>query len=132
VFLKQQASADNPALVDGELDTAQLLALYHQGDTMIRALVDEGARAIGLSLYNFLNILNINRIWLYGRSCGFGETWLQTIVSQTGANPFDCSDAVNATQLRVGTLSRAQQVMGIGYLYVERALERRSDTSVPG
>jgi hypothetical protein len=57
VFLKQQASADNPALVDGELDTAQLLALYHQGDTMIRALVDEGARAIGLSLYNFLNIL---------------------------------------------------------------------------
>ena len=68
--------------MDGELDTAQLLALYHQGDTMIRALVDEGARAIGLSLYNFLNILNINRIWLYGRSCDFGEPWLQTIVSQ--------------------------------------------------
>ena len=119
------AGPRDPAPAGGELDTAQLLALYHQGDAMIRALVDEGARAIGLSLYNFLNILNINRIWLYGRSCGFGETWLQTIVSQTGANPFDCSDAVNATQLRVGTLSRAQQVMGIGYLYVERALAQR-------
>ena len=47
------------------------------------------------------------------------------IISQTGANPFDCSDAVNATQLRFGELSRPQQVMGIGYLYVERALERR-------
>ena len=87
---------------------------------MIRAMVDEGARAIGLSLYNFLNILNINRIWLYGRSCGFGE-WLQTIIHQTGANPFDCSDAVNATHIRFGQLSRAQQVMGIGYLYVESA-----------
>ncbi|MGY3885442.1 MULTISPECIES: ROK family transcriptional regulator [Aeromonas] len=125
VFLKQQASADNPAPAGGELDTAQLLALYHQGDAMIRALVDEGARAIGLSLYNFLNILNINRIWLYGRSCDFGEPWLQTIVSQTGANPFDCSDAVNATQLRFGELTRPQQVMGIGYLYVERALAQR-------
>ena len=50
---------------------------------------------------------------------------LQTIVSQTGANPFDCSDAVNATQLRFGELSRPQQVMGIGYLYVERALAQR-------
>ncbi|MGL5841137.1 ROK family transcriptional regulator [Aeromonas hydrophila] len=121
VFLKQQG-ADPAALAEGRVGTAQLLARYQQGDAMIRAMVDEGARAIGLSLYNFLNILNINRIWLYGRSCGFGEEWLQTIIHQTGANPFDCSDAVNATHIRFGQLSRAQQVMGIGYLYVERAL----------
>lgn len=121
VFLKQQG-ADPAALAEGRVGTAQLLARYQQGEPMIRAMVDEGARAIGLSLYNFLNILNINRIWLYGRSCGFGEEWLQTIIHQTGANPFDCSDAVNATHIRFGQLSRAQQVMGIGYLYVERAL----------
>ena len=121
VFLKQQGT-DPAALAEGRVDTAQLLARYQQGEPMIRAMVDEGARAIGLSLYNFLNILNINRIWLYGRSCGFGEEWLQTIIHQTGANPFDCSDAVNATHIRFGQLSRAQQVMGIGYLYVEREL----------
>ncbi|MBL0569955.1 ROK family protein [Aeromonas hydrophila] len=121
VFLKQQG-ADPAALAEGHIGTAQLLERYQQGEPMIRAMVDEGARAIGLSLYNFLNILNINRIWLYGRSCGFGEEWLQTIIHQTGANPFDCSDAVNATHIRFGQLSRAQQVMGIGYLYVERAL----------
>ncbi|MDX7757627.1 ROK family transcriptional regulator [Aeromonas hydrophila] len=121
VFLKQQG-ADPAALAEGRVGTAQLLARYQQEDPMIRAMVDEGAHAIGLSLYNFLNILNINRIWLYGRSCGFGEEWLQTIIHQTGANPFDCSDAVNATHIRFGQLSRAQQVMGIGYLYVERAL----------
>ncbi|WP_323937296.1 ROK family transcriptional regulator [Aeromonas hydrophila] len=121
VFLKQQG-VDLAALAERRVGTAQLLARYQQGDPMIRAMVDEGARAIGLSLYNFLNILNINRIWLYGRSCGFGEEWLQTIIHQTGANPFDCSDAVNATHIRFGQLSRAQQVMGIGYLYVERAL----------
>lgn len=124
VFLKQHANADQPGLEGGELSSAQLLARYHQGDVMIRALVEEGARAIGLSLYNFLNILNINHIYLYGRSCDFGEHWLQTIVSQTGANPFDCSDAVNATHIRFGQLDRAQQVMGIGYLYVERALDQ--------
>ncbi|MBL0596590.1 ROK family transcriptional regulator [Aeromonas jandaei] len=121
VFLKQQG-ADPAALAEGRVGTAQLLARYQRGEPMIRAMVDEGARAIGLSLYNFLNILNINRIWLYGRSCGFGEEWLQTIIHQTGANPFDCSDAVNATHIRFGQLSRAQQVMGIGYLYVEREL----------
>ncbi|WP_421237560.1 ROK family protein [Aeromonas jandaei] len=121
VFLKQQGT-DPAVLAEGRVGTAQLLARYQQGDPMIRAMVDEGARAIGLSLYNFLNILNINRIWLYGRSCGFGEEWLQTIIHQTGANPFDCSDAVNATHIRFGQLSRAQQVMGIGYLYVEREL----------
>ena len=121
VFLKQQG-ADPAALAEGRVGTDQLLARYQQGEPMIRAMVDEGARAIGLSLYNFLNILNINRIWLYGRSCGFGEEWLQTIIHQTGANPFDCSDAVNATHIRFGQLSRAQQVMGIGYLYVEREL----------
>ncbi len=121
VFLKQQG-ADPAALAEGRVGTAQLLARYQQEDPMIRAMVDEGAHAIGLSLYNFLNILNINRIWLYGRSCGFGDEWLQTIIHQTGANPFDCSDAVNATHIRFGQLSRAQQVMGIGYLYVERAL----------
>ena len=121
VFLKQQG-AEPAALAEGRVGTAQLLACYQQGDPMIRAMVDEGARAIGLSLYNFLNILNINRIWLYGRSCGFGEEWLQTIIHQTGANPFDCSDAINATHIRFGQLSRAQQVMGIGYLYVESAL----------
>ncbi|WP_421218537.1 ROK family protein [Aeromonas jandaei] len=121
VFLKQQGT-DPAVLAEGRVDTAQLLARYQQGEPMIRAMVDEGARAIGLSLYNFLNILNINRIWLYGRSCGFGEEWLQTIIHQTGANPFDCSDAVNATHIRFGQLSRAQQVMGIGYLYVEREL----------
>ncbi|WP_448055035.1 ROK family protein [Aeromonas hydrophila] len=125
VFLKQQG-ADPAALAEGYIGTAQLLARYQQGDPMIRAMVDEGARAIGLSLYNFLNILNINRIWLYGRSCGFGEEWLQTIIHQTGANPFDCSDAVNATHIRFGQLSRAQQVMGIGYLYVESALAQPS------
>ena len=124
VFLKQQANGDSPVLEDGTLSTAQLLELYHQEDPMIRTLVDEGARAIGLSLYNFLNILNINRIHLYGRSCGFGDSWLQTIINQTGANPFDCSDAVNATHIRFGQLNREQQVMGIGYLYVERALEQ--------
>jgi predicted NBD/HSP70 family sugar kinase len=62
----------------------------------IRAWVDNAANAIGLSLYNFLNILNINQIWLYGRSCAFGEQWLESIVKQTGFNPLTTGYAASA------------------------------------
>lgn len=88
-------------------------------------LVEDSANAIGLSLYNFLNTLNINNILLYGRSCGFGEEWLNIIIRQTGFNPFDHRDATRtrATQIGFGKLSRAQQLMGIGYLYVEEQLQ---------
>lgn len=91
----------------------------------IRAWVDNAANAIGLSLYNFLNILNINQIWLYGRNCAFGEQWLESIVKQTGFNPFDHRDTprAHATQIGFGQLTRAQQLMGIGYLYVEEQLQ---------
>ena len=98
---------------------------WHAGDEHVMRWVEESAHAIGLSLYNFLNILNINQIWFYGRSCGFGESWLEAIKQRIGFNPFDHSDGLkrNATQINFGGLTRAQQVMGIGYLYVEAALE---------
>ncbi|WP_413733456.1 ROK family protein [Sodalis sp. RH21] len=106
--------------------TQELIDRYHQGDPAVRAMVMRAARALGLSLYNFLNILNINHIYLYGRSCGFGDAWLNTVREQTGLNPFDRTDSVKimATHVGLGTLSRAQQIMGIGYLYVEHALEQ--------
>ncbi|EKV96090.1 hypothetical protein EC990672_3662, partial [Escherichia coli 99.0672] len=66
------------------------------------------------------------QIWLYGRSCAFGEHWLNTIIRQTGFNPFDRDEgpSVKATQIGFGQLSRAQQVLGIGYLYVETQLRQ--------
>lgn len=108
-----------------KLTSTQLITRYHQGDSMIQSWVDSAANAIGLSLYNFLNILNINQIYFYGRSCAFGERWLHTIIRQIGFNPFDPADPhmANATRIGFGQLTRAQQVMGIGYLYVERVLE---------
>ncbi|PHI29304.1 ROK family protein [Budvicia aquatica] len=104
--------------------TDWLIKHYHLGDEDLRPLVSNAAKAIGLSLYNFLNILNINRIYFYGRSCGFGNEWLDIIQEQTGFNPFDQTDAVrtNATNIIFGQLSRQKQVMGIAYLFVEQAL----------
>ncbi len=106
------------------ITSAQLISAWHSGDEQVRSWVESAANAIGLSLYNFLNILNINNILFYGRSCGFGEDWLATINRQIGFNPFDHGDAlkINATQISFGKLSRPQQVMGIGYLYVEATL----------
>lgn len=107
------------------LSSKHLIERYQQGDLQVQAWVDNAASAIGLSLYNFLNILNINRIYFYGRSCAFGDRWLNAIMRQTGFNPFDPADPnmTNATRIGFGQLSRPQQIMGIGYLYAEKELE---------
>jgi len=99
----------------------QLLAAWQAGEPWIVAWAQQAAEAIGVSLYNFLNTLNINQIWLYGRSCTFGEAWLNTIVRQIDVNPFDPRDALKSkgTHVHFGQLDRARQVLGIGYLYVE-------------
>lgn len=122
IWLKSQPNA--PKLDPESITSTQLITAWHEGDEQVRRWVESSANAIGLSLYNFLNILNINQILFYGRSCGFGESWLATIDKQIGFNPFDHGDALkmNATQISFGQLSRPQQVMGIGYLYAEVAL----------
>lgn len=129
--LKKQARIwlkSNPTALDQDPDALSsrlLVNAWHAGDEKVTRWVEESANAIGLSLYNFLNILNINQIWFYGRSCGFGDSWLAAIKQRIGFNPFDHGDSLksNATQINFGQLSRAQQVMGIGYLYAEAALE---------
>ncbi len=122
IWLKSQPSATE--LDPQTLTSAQLIRAWERGDPWVKNWVDRSANAIGLSLYNFLNILNINQIWLYGRSCAFGESWLNTIIRQTGFNPFDRDEgpSVKATQIGFGRLTRARQILGIGYLYVESQL----------
>lgn len=122
IWLKSQPIF--PKLDPETITSTQLIAAWHDGNEQVRRWVENAANAIGLSLYNFLNILNINQILFYGRSCGFGESWLATIDRQIGFNPFDHGDALkmNATQISFGQLTRPQQVMGIGYLYAEVAL----------
>ncbi|EJF30209.1 MULTISPECIES: ROK family transcriptional regulator [Enterobacteriaceae] len=107
-----------------KLTSRQLVQALHAGDERVARWVEDSANAIGLSLYNFLNTLNINQIWFYGRSCEFGENWLSAIKQRIGFNPFDHGDGLksHATQINFGQLTRAQQVMGIGYLYAETAL----------
>lgn len=126
IWLKSQP--DSEALNPDGLTTRQLIAAWQQGDARIQTWVENAASAIGLSLYNFLNIININQIWLYGRSCAFGEPWLAAIVQQTCFNPFDRGDNPRAmtTRINFGTLSRSQQLLGIGYLYVEESLQQLS------
>ncbi|BET81530.1 ROK family protein [Edwardsiella anguillarum] len=117
-------NAAQPSPHPDALTTSALLKAWRGGDVRIQAWVENAANAVGLSLYNFLNILNINQIWLYGRSCSFGEHWLHTIIRQTGFNPFDQEDSPGskATHIGFGKLSRAQQILGIGYQYVESQL----------
>ncbi len=109
-----------------KLTPAQLIAAWQSGEPWITSWVDRSANAIGLSLYNFLNILNINQIWLYGRSCAFGENWLNTIIRQTGFNPFDRDEgpSVKATQIGFGNLAAHNRCWGIGDLDAQAQLRQ--------
>ena len=117
--LKQEAKQKSGS--DGSLTNRELFARWSDGESWIIDWANQSAKAIGMSLYNFLNTLNINQIWLYGRSCSFGDEWLQLIIQQIGFNPFDPRDSVKtrATNINFGVLDRANQLLGIGYLYVE-------------
>jgi len=122
VWLKSQPSP--PELDPETLTYEQLITAWEGGNPWLQNWVEHSANTIGLSLYNFLNILNINQIWFYGRSCAFGDGWLNTIIRQTGFNPFDRDEgpSVKATRIGFGQLDRARQILGIGYLYVESQL----------
>lgn len=99
-----------------------VVTLYHSHDTLVRALVNRAAQTIGLAIYNFLNVLNINHIYLYGAACELGEEFLEVIRKQVLQNPFDSQQQVKdfATSIEFGTLSTSEQIAGIGYLYGER------------
>jgi predicted NBD/HSP70 family sugar kinase len=116
--LKHAARQRQPG---AEPTNRQLLAAWQAGEPWILDWVSHAAAAIGMSLYNFLNTLNINQIWLYGRSCEFGAQWRDAIIRQIAFNPFDPQDTLKnkATNIHFGQLSRASQILGIGYLYVE-------------
>ncbi|MGB9098482.1 ROK family transcriptional regulator [Erwinia sp.] len=117
--LKHQALVRHPD--QPTPSTASLLQAWQEGEPWIMHWVNQAAKAIGISLYNFLNILNINQIWLYGRSSAFGEAWRETLIDQIALNPFDHRDSTKrkATNIHFGRLDRASQILGIGYLYVE-------------
>lgn len=106
------------------INTDILTELWRNKEPVVRGIIEDGANAIGLSLYNFLNILNINQIWFYGASCQFGNEWLEMITRHVNGNPFDPKNNVkrNETNIQFGRLTRQEQIMGIAWLYVEENL----------
>lgn len=103
---------------------AAIVARYRAGESIAVEVVNRAARMVGLSLYNFVVTLDINHILLYGACCEFGEHWLQQIIEETTGNPFESDVALSQeqTQIQIGQLDEAQQLTGIGYLWVEREL----------
>ena len=106
------------------LSFEELLSAYQQGDLMVMQAVDFAALNLGRAIYNFLNVININHIYLYGRMCEFGAPFLSRIREQALLNPFDDGSLIKsvATSIELGTLSEAEQLAGIGFLYAENTL----------
>ncbi len=105
-----------------DLSFAQVVEMYLAGDEVVRSQVNRSARSIGLAIYNFLNVLNINHIYLYGALCALGNDFLEQLMRPVLVNPFDSQQQVRdlATFIEFGSLSPSEQIAGISYLYGER------------
>lgn len=111
------------------LNYDDIVRLYFAGDFAVRQVVDFAAINLGRAIYNFLNVININHIYLYGSLCLFGYDFLNTVSAQALRNPFDDGTQVKstATSIEFGTLTAKEQLAGIGYLYAERTLNTDLD-----
>lgn len=102
-----------------DTDFTDIVRMYAEGDEKVRLTVNNAAGSIGRSLYNFLNVMNINHIYLYGRACLFGEEFLETVRKTVMSNPFDRQKQIKeyATGIEFGSLNETEQTAGISYLF---------------
>ena len=109
----------------------EIVKLYKQKDPIVSSQVNIAALNLGRAIYNFLNIININHIFIYGSICELGDDFLQVIKKQVGVNLFDRQDQIKdlATSIEFGSLSESDQIAGIGYLYGEK-LSKLTDGDV--
>lgn len=111
--------------LSSELSWDDVVQAYHADELAVKTIVDYAAATLGRSIYNFLNIININQIFIYGAIRDFGQTFLDNIHAQLGVNLFDDSkDEVSsvATLCKYGELDARQQLSGISYLYAGSSL----------
>lgn len=96
-----------------------IVNMYREGNEVVRSQVNRSALSVGQAIYNFLNVLNINHIFLYGRTCQFGDEFLEVIKRTVLSNPFDQQQQLKqiATSIEYGTLSYEEQIAGISYLF---------------
>ncbi len=113
------------ALKNTTMTFSDLVNAYDNNDQDALTVVLDAAKYIGVTLYNFLVTLDINKIVLYGETDCFGQPWLETITKETMYNPFDpCLQfEKDATSISFGTLTEEEKLIGIGYLWVEKELE---------
>lgn len=96
-----------------------IVTLYKNNDPTVKMQIEMIALTIGRSIYNFLNIININHIYIYGKVCKFGDEFLHTIRLPISSNPFE-GEMISRelqTTIEYGTLSEDEQLAGIAFIY---------------
>lgn len=118
----------NESLISiGEVDSKHYLTFddiikkYLEQDRVVKSLINRTAKRIGIAIYNMLNVLNINHIYLYGRTCLLGDDFLKIIQNEVLFNPFDSQQQVKriATSIEYGSLTNSEQLAGISFLFGE-------------
>lgn len=97
---------------------------YQAGEHCAVTVADDVAHIVGQSLYNLLVTLNINNIVIYGNTCQLGRRWLDIISAQALNNPFADVNEQNhgRAQISYGSLSQAELLSAIAYLWVDKDL----------
>lgn len=114
------------------LTFAQIIEKYLAQDPLICSQVNRSANKIGLALYNMLNVVNINHIYLYGRICKLGQAFLDEIKQEILFNPFDAQDQIKslATVIEYGSLSEEEQLAGISFLFGEQLYKQSFESNL--
>lgn len=111
-----------PGSKNCDLTFDDAVKLYLNKDAKARLIANRAAEAIGTAIYNFINVVNINKIFIYGDLCRFGPDFLDRINSQIEQNPFERRDEIKelTTECTYGKLSEKELLCGISYLYAPK------------
>ncbi len=89
------------------------------GDSPSARAIEQGARALGAGLANFINIFNPHLIVLTGGVTALGEKYLETVREEAGARAF--SEAFREVSIEVSVLGNDVGAFGAACLAMEAA-----------
>jgi predicted NBD/HSP70 family sugar kinase len=87
---------------------------YHGGDSLVRDVIFEAGRYLGMAISGLVGTLNIRKIVLTGDMTRFGQPWLSAI--QETVSQYSLSGLAGETKVEIGQLAEDIVILGASAL----------------
>ena len=133
----EHLAASKDSLLRGHVtppSVEEVARVAEKGDELATQVIVDAARALGVGVANFINILNPDRVVLSGTVAGLGQAYLDTVIAEAQRRTFrrtfrDCEIAVSKLGEKAAALRAAR-------LACDEAIQQRPagtrDASVAG